>query len=151
MDQRIDEQVRQLLSKHSGHPAASITREQSLQGDLGIDGDDAVELFTDSQERFELDLSPLHSRWSRHFGPEGVPLSVGLLWVSVIAGPMLLGVWIGWPQWAAFMTGFAVWVAWIGLLRGWPLNSDMELLTVAHLIEAAATKRWPVTYIDGPT
>lgn len=151
MDQRSDEQVRQLLSKHSGHPAASITRDQNLQGDLGIDGDDAVELFADFQQRFEVDLSPLYSHWSKHFGSEGVPLQVGLLWASVMAGPMLLGIWIGLPDWAAFVTGFGVWVAWIGLLRGWPFNSDIELLTVAHLLDAAATKRWPVTYIDAPT
>jgi acyl carrier protein len=151
MERHSDEQVRELLSKFSDRPTASITAAQSLQDDLGIDGDDAVELFADFAERFEVDLSSLHSHWPEHFGPEGIPLRIGLLWMLVMAPPMLLGRWVGLPQWAALMIGVAVWIVWIGPLRSWPLKSDIHLLTVATLFEAAATKCWPVHYGDAPT
>jgi acyl carrier protein len=151
MDRSSDEQVRELLSKFSDRPVASITTEQSLQDDLGIDGDDAVELFTDFAERFEVDLSSLHSHWAEHFGPEGIPLRIGLLWMLIMTPPMLLGLWIGLPQWAAFIIGVTVWIAWIGPLRSWPMRSDIHLLTVGHLLEAAATKCWPVHYREAST
>lgn len=148
MDRRTDEQVRELLSKHSDRSVASITGEQSLQDDLGIDGDDAVGLFADFAERFGVDLSSLHSHWSEHFGSEGIPLKTGLVWMLVMAPPMFLAMWIGLPHWAAFISGVAVWIGWIGPLRDWPIKFKIHLLTVADLLKAAATKCWPVCYND---
>ncbi len=49
-----------------------ITIERSVNVDLGMDGDDAVEFFEELGERYNLDLRPLGEEWDRYFAPEGV-------------------------------------------------------------------------------
>ncbi|MDZ4111513.1 MAG: hypothetical protein U1E18_18205 [Brevundimonas sp.] len=114
--------------------------------DLGIDGDDAVAFFEMFESEFGVDLEPLYRDWSRHFGPEGIPLSLGLLLVviaSLVAVPVALA---GLPLWAATGLGLAAgFGCLVGLLRAWPIKPGKELqpVTVADLIVAADTGRWP--------
>ena len=48
--------------------AGSVTDEARLGADLGIDGDDAVDLFEGLSRKFSVDLSSLNL--SEHFGPD---------------------------------------------------------------------------------
>jgi hypothetical protein len=48
-----------------------IGLDRSLNLDLGMDGDDAVEFFEAFAEKFGVDLTELGEEWSRYFGPEG--------------------------------------------------------------------------------
>jgi hypothetical protein len=48
-----------------------IALDRSLNLDLGMDGDDAVEFFEAFAEKFGVDLTELGEEWSRYFGPEG--------------------------------------------------------------------------------
>jgi Protein of unknown function (DUF1493) len=51
-----------------------IALDRSLNLDLGMDGDDAVEFFEAFAEKFGVDLTELGEEWSRYFGPEGFGL-----------------------------------------------------------------------------
>ena len=53
-----------------------VTPRTRLLHDLGIDGDDAVEILTDFSKRFGVDLSSLP--FQRHFGSE---LGAGIRWL----------------------------------------------------------------------
>jgi Protein of unknown function (DUF1493) len=50
----------------------------TLSGDLGMEGDDAVEFFEKFGTEFAVDLSDLHRDWKFYFFSEGVPLAAAL-------------------------------------------------------------------------
>jgi acyl carrier protein len=71
-----------------------ISLERSLNRDLGMDGDDAVEFFEAFATKFNVDLSELREEWERYFGPEGLDLfglarGVFTLFTARQPGPIL--------------------------------------------------------------
>ena len=116
-----------------------------LLDDLGIDGDEASDFFIAFGAEFEVDLEPLYRNWSSYFGPEGFPISVGLLMVvmaCVVAVPAAI---IGLPSWAVIGLSLAASFGWLFGLRAWPLSlgKALEPLTIEDLIHAAQASRWP--------
>src|SRR5688572_11191819 len=79
------ERVRALVAAETGTRPERITPSTTLFGDLGIDGDDAHELFEAYATEFGVDLTDLELR--RHFGPEAWPpwalliLPIWVLWM----------------------------------------------------------------------
>ena len=63
------ERVKAFVAVHTLHPRRRITLDTRLGEDIGVDGDDAVELFRDFGVHFEVDLSDIE--WNRHFSSEG--------------------------------------------------------------------------------
>jgi hypothetical protein len=80
--------VAAFVAEERGAPLQRIAPETTLFGDLGMDGDDAVEFFTEFFRRFEVESG--NFQISRHFGSEGWPLVTpfALLWRAIrfIAG-----------------------------------------------------------------
>ena len=72
MDPELFERVRRLVARETGVRPERIRPESTLFGDLGVDGDDADELFEAFAAEFRVDLGPL--QLSRHFGGEGIAL-----------------------------------------------------------------------------
>jgi len=64
--------IREFVAEQCSVPADRLQPSTTLLGDLGVDGDDAVLLFTEFGRRFSVDLS--HFDLTQHFGPEGWPL-----------------------------------------------------------------------------
>ena len=60
--------VREFVSAEIGVPVARLKTESRLLHDLGVDGDDASDLFQHFSARFHVDISAF--QFSRHFGPE---------------------------------------------------------------------------------
>ena len=60
-----------------------------LAQDLGMDGDDAVDIFNEFGSTFGVDLHGLHANWERHFLQEGGPSSLGAM--VVICGCVTAG------------------------------------------------------------
>lgn len=115
-----------------------------LADDLGIDGDEAVDFFEAFKAEFQVDLEPLYLNWSRHFGPEGFPISVGLLMVVVGVAASVPAILIGLPEWAVIGLGVAAMLGWLFGLRAWPLTGPrLTPITVDQLVEAAEAGRWP--------
>ncbi|MBN1910126.1 MAG: DUF1493 family protein [Pirellulales bacterium] len=67
IDEGVLADVCELVRQHAGK-GVNLTAESTLFGDLGIWGDDAVELMTEFHHRFGVDLS--HFDYSNHFLPE---------------------------------------------------------------------------------
>ncbi len=75
----IETQVRDYIALMADVNADRVQPATRLLHDLGIDGDDAVELFKGLHERFGMDLTLLHEHWNQYFGPEGVGWSSVLI------------------------------------------------------------------------
>ena len=143
----LDEQVIALVAKELGVPVSNLTASSRLLEDLGMDGDDAVEFFRAFEERFSPGLEPLYHHWAKHFGPEGWGWSdYRLNWAVLVAlgvlGAGLVGVL---PMWSSALGGACLLAT---FFLGWlsERNKPHIPVTVRDLIEAAATKRWPLSY-----
>ena len=123
--------VRRFVAEATGYPLDRVQMETRPSEDLGVDGDDAVELLEAFVERFGVDLSEL--RFDRHFAPEGLPFSAGLILSLGAVGLMLLWVW---AWWAALLGAALVVVLW---KRQAP---NSYALRVRHLVVAAEMGRW---------
>ena len=69
MNPEIVNRVIQLVAREVSETADRIKLSSTLFRDLGVDGDDADELFSVFAKEFQVDLSDLNL--SRHFGSEG--------------------------------------------------------------------------------
>jgi hypothetical protein len=63
------EQVAEFVAEMRACRIEELTPESTLARDLGLDGDEACELFESFSKRFSVDLSEI--RWKKHFAPEG--------------------------------------------------------------------------------
>lgn len=147
--ENVEAQVIELVVKMTDVPPERVTLTTRLLDDLGIDGDDAVELFHGVHERFGTDLTHLYEKWSEHFGPEGMPLSAGLVIIAAgVAGGVvfaLLNAPIGdvGAGVAAVVAAAAVVVAsiWIGRKAGF--IEDVTPITVGEVFRAVEAGTWP--------
>ncbi len=69
MSNDVERDVRCFLASELAVPPGEIKLDSTLMGDLGINGDDAVEFFESFSARFQVDLGDLRLR--RHFLGEG--------------------------------------------------------------------------------
>ena len=136
------------VAKQTGIKPERLKVTTRLLQDTGMDGDDAVEFFTDFEKRYEADLTPLYAHWDRHFGSErfGTPMSFLVMFVLLFAPIILtpLGVPLG-LGWGVELAGVLLW-HW-PLLK-LPLKDNIIAITVGDLASAAETKQWPLSYDD---
>jgi acyl carrier protein len=76
MEETMQQSVIQWLSDFTSIPREKLTPQTTLLGDLGIDGDDGVELIEGYIKTFEVD--PTGIQIDRHFGPEVMPWNAPL-------------------------------------------------------------------------
>jgi len=72
MTDHLEARVRKFVAEFCSVRPERIDRQTTLLGNLGVDGDDAVELFMAFEKEFQVDLSGLDL--SKHFGSEGMSL-----------------------------------------------------------------------------
>ena len=136
------------VAGQTGIKPEKLTVTTRLLQDTGMDGDDAVEFFTDFEKRYGADLTPLYAHWDRHFGPEGfgTPMSFLVMFVLMFAPVALIPLGVS-PMWGWGVELVGV-VIWLWPLRQWPLKDNTVAVTVGDLALAAETKRWPLAYDD---
>lgn len=118
MTDLLEMRVRTFLAEVCSVRPERIDRQTALRGDLGIDGDDAVELFWAFGKEFQVDLSGLDL--SKHFGSEGMSL---LAPIYLLLLPIHLIIY-------AFRRG-----------KPW-LSAGLLPIRVADLIAAAERGKW---------
>jgi acyl carrier protein len=148
----VEVEVVELVSQQLDIPTSGISRTSRLLEDLGVDGDDAVELIDAFAARFSPDLEPLGRHWSRHFGPEGWSFPDRRLNYAMFAGLGLfaaasagLAPGLTFPLAVVIIVGAIV----TGVIAG-RKAPPMLPVTVGDLIEAAETGVWPLRYDDPP-
>ena len=67
----LEQQVKEFVAKETAVRVEKLTLETDLLKDLGVDGNDALELLEKYWEVFQIDLSQF--QFSKCFGSEGSP------------------------------------------------------------------------------
>lgn len=140
MNRTIETQVIEFVAAMAEVKPERVLLTSRLLHDLGIDGDDAVELFTGLHERFDTDFTHLYEHWSEYFGPEGIPLSASLVIIpAAIVGAIAtrnLGVAASVTMTLALVV-VSLWVVrWL-----WPVK--VEPITVVEIVGAVEAGSWP--------
>lgn len=139
------EVVRKLLIEGQGVPERKVTPDARILHDLGVDGDDASEMFEALHERFGTDFSELNRQWRMFFNTEGASLQailIGILAVLVCGGAAgMLAAALDWPT-IAWALAIALSVCGGWLVSPW-LGRELEPLTVAGLAEIVQAGGWP--------
>lgn len=88
MDEPILTRMIEFVAGETRSRAARITPDTRLRTDLGVDGDDAVELLEKFADRFEVNMSAF--QFAKYFGSEGFGCSA-MFWIfrCAIAGRWL--------------------------------------------------------------
>lgn len=132
-------QVRQFVADYRREPLDRVQPETTLPYDLGIDGDEAVDLLLAFEEAFGVDLSGF--RYYEHFGDEGIPLRIGLVLIPLAIAVGALWEWRWWAGAALAAVVVALQVARWRYGPGFP-----HPLRVRDLAQAAEAKRWGYPY-----
>lgn len=80
MTESIDDQVMDFVAKEVPVNRTKISPSTTLFGDLGIDGDDALEFLQAYAEHFGVNIEGL--KFTDHFGPEGFEM-LRFLWIII--------------------------------------------------------------------
>lgn len=79
--QNLEESVIEFVATFTGFKAERIHLQTTLYGDLGVAGDDGLDLIQAYGKKFQVDLMEFQSE--HHFGSEGVSIlaPLSLLWM----------------------------------------------------------------------
>jgi hypothetical protein len=114
--------------------------------DLGVDGDDAAEIFEALQDRFGTDFTELNRQWRVFFNTEGASpraILIGILAIIVCGGAAgALVAALHWPSIVAWVLAIALFVGGGWLFSRW-FGTELQPLTVAGLAEIIQAGRWP--------
>lgn len=116
----LEDEVISLVAEQTGSRFCDLGPQTTLFGDIGVDGDDGVELLMAFMERFKVDMASCQVR--RHFGPEGFVPWVFLYWALI---------------------------AWRSVTeKGSTPESRARLVPIAiqDLIDSAKTGKWVISY-----
>lgn len=146
MDDDPTAAVHRLLVDWHGVPAGKVTRDARIVHDLGVDGDDAAELFEELRKRFGTDFGALEGQWREFFNTEGSsPRAVlfnlaAVIIFGAVAG-IISAVW-NWPKLVAIVLAFLLLVAGSWVLSYW-FGRELRPLTVEGLAQIVEAGRWP--------
>jgi hypothetical protein len=138
--------VRKLLIEGQGVPERKVTPGARILHDLGVDGDDAGEIFEALHERFGTDFTELNRQWRVFFNTEGASPRAILIGIPAIlacggvAGA--LAAVLHWPSIFAWGLAVALFVGGGWLFARW-FGRELQPLTVAGLAEIVQAGRWP--------
>lgn len=138
--------VRKLLIEGQGVPERKVTPDARILHDLGVDGDDAGEIFEALHERFGTDFTELNRQWRVFFNTEGSSPRAILIGIPAI---IVCGGAAGALAAALHLPSIVAWGLAIALLLsgGWLFSRrfgrELRPLTVAGLAEIVQAGRWP--------
>lgn len=143
--------VRKLLIEDQGVSEARVTPEARILHDLGVDGEDAGEMFQSLHERFGTDFTELHRQWRVFFNTEGASpraILIGIVATIVCgAGAGVLVAALHWPKFVGAILTVALLYGTGWLFSRW-FGRDLQPLTVSGLAEIVRAGRWPADPSD---
>lgn len=146
MDDDPTAAVHRLLVNGHGVPARKVTLDARIVHDLGVDGDDAAELFEELHKRFGTDFDALEVQWREFFNTEGASPHAILFGIpaviifGAVAG-IISAVWHR-PKIVAVLVALLLLVAGSWLLSRW-FGRELRPLTVGGLAQIVEAGRWP--------
>ncbi len=143
--------ITELLREEHGIPLAKLHPSARLAHDLGVDGDDASDLFQRLHERFGTDFSALNEQWTQFFNHEGASPRSILIALALMIPSTALTVWIAVGLDLSTNVGGVLGVvvffaSWIVLGRRLP-GKPKRPVTIEGLADVIRVGAWP----DDPT
>ncbi|WP_188054640.1 acyl carrier protein [Sphingosinithalassobacter sp. CS137] len=138
--------VCKLLIEDHGVPEAKVTLQARLVHDLGVDGDDAGEVFDTLHKRFGTDFTELNRQWRVFFNTEGASPKAILLGIPAIvvcggaAGVLVAALHL--PKFLAGIVALALFIGGAWLFSRW-FGRDLQPVTVGGLAQVVRAGRWP--------
>lgn len=139
--------ITDLLRDEHGIPAAKLHPSARLGHDLGVDGDDASDLFQRLHCLFGTDFSALDGQWTEFFDNEGASPRSILIGFALLISSTAVTVWIAsvfrLSTNMAGALGVVMFAAlWVGL--GWIFPRKAKRpVTIAGLADVVRTGAWP--------
>lgn len=139
-DDPLSARVLAFTARQLGLPSGRVRLQSRLLEDLGLDGDDAAAFMTAFAREFAVDLQDFP--FSRHFGPEGMPLRVGLAFLLITGLAAALTALITWWVIPFFLLALAAFLGYLYKKYQKSPDSAPASLQVLHLVQAATARRW---------
>jgi ribose/xylose/arabinose/galactoside ABC-type transport system permease subunit len=143
--------VRKLLIENQGLSKAKVTDHARILHDLGVDGDDAAEIFEKLNAQFGTDFNELNHQWTTFFNTEGVSPRAVLLGIpAIIICGGVAGISVAalrWPTIIAVLLTLLLFVGGGWLFSRW-FGRELHPLTVNGLAEIVRAGRWPADPAD---
>jgi hypothetical protein len=141
MTSEVQVEIMKFLVEEFGIRRSKLNPSSRLLHDLGIDGDDAVELFEKIHQRYGTDFTGLYQSWHAYFGYEGIGWRTGVLVIFIAgffgAASGALGLAENGALTVAFIgTATILWLA--GVLS----KPRMQPISVAEVVEAVERGAW---------
>jgi hypothetical protein len=139
------------IADQFGIDPADLQPSMRLLHDLGLDGDEARRFFATFLERHPFDDSELMRNWSRHFGDEGFrPRRMLFVFSAVELAAAASVMFDAVPPWLLYLGAVLLLTPAAVVMTARREEKRFSPVTVADLIAAAETRRWPLTYPDAP-
>lgn len=139
--------ITQLLHEEHGIARAKLHPSARLCCDLGIDGDDAADLFNRLHDRFGTDFSALYVQWTEFFNNEGMSRRSALMAAGLFIPSTALTLWLGyWLKLSNTIGGIMAVAVFFALLAAlsWLLPKQPKRpVTIAGLAEVVQNGTWP--------
>ena len=144
MTNTVQGRVLVLVSEATGVKLEKLQLTTTLSGDLGVEGDDAVEFFEKFGSEFAVDLTDLYRDWKFYFSPEGVPFATALL---VVIPPVGIAILLErfFPQLHRMVALGIAGLLWLPVLVQWSRwrykNRTLQI-TIEDLVQSASSGKW---------
>lgn len=139
-------ELRRLLVEKHGVPASDVTPQARILHDLGVDGDDAAELFSDLHARFGTDFGALDRQWRMFFNTEGASpkaILIGCPALVICASASgVLAAYLHLPKVLAWVIALVLFFGGGAVFSRW-FGPELRPLTVGGLAELVQAGRWP--------
>jgi len=138
----IENRICTLVSEQNGANRKKLSLDSTLSHDLGIEGDDAVELFQRFSDEFKVDLTQLEVDWHHYFAQEG--LGPGTFLVASVP-PLLAAFYcnLKFPR-LGWLTIVLMSVLWWLILYSWIRlqGPRSPQISIQDLIDCAKARKW---------
>ena len=144
MEDSIQDRVFALVAHATGVRKEKLTLNTALNGDIGLDGDDAAAFFDAFRKEFAVELEDLHLFWNSYFAPEGMTLSTALLFSipGLVLGVLFTHIFPHLPDWACFVLAYLLTLVSIYCAVRWGAKKRTPQIFIQDLIDSATAHRW---------
>jgi len=143
----IEQSILAFVARETCRNPKRLALNSRLVHDLGVDGDDAVELFEKFGEKYGVDLTALFQNWDHHFVPEGSGPGIGFMiavGAAAILGDLLHRAYPPIPAWAWMIPPPIAYLFVHAKFFAEP--ADCVPITIQELVDAAISRTWDRHY-----
>lgn len=143
----IEQSILAFVARETGRNPKRLALNSRLAQDIGVVGDDAVELFEKFGEKYGVDLTALFQNWDHHFLPEGSRPGIGCMIAAGAAAILVDLLHRAYPPIPAWAWMIALPIACLFVhAKFFAEPDDCVPITIQELVDAAISRTWDRHY-----